>query len=184
MRTFKTGKVADAFGVSRRTITNWCDQPEIAEFLSDGAKGVGLIQREVTETDLIILNTVRALRAESIHDWSEIALRLRAGYRELVFPATAANVDLGLAPIEAYSRMAITVAELTNARTALAEKDKEIARLNTALIELEREKDAEKEKLLRELAKVESEKANLIGRLENELQLFRDGRLTAPRSTE
>lgn len=186
----RTGKAAKLFGVSPETIKNWIDHTFLCEFFSETAKEDAsnkAKQRHLTDSDLLVLNTIRVER-EKYPDtavlWQSIADVLRSGTRHLEFPLEAANVDTGLTAANHLRQTLTTTFQRDNAFSIIAEKDREIARLNDKIIEVEANASAEKEKLLREMAALESEKSRIIGALENELHLYQSGRLTAPRSVE
>ena len=60
----KTGEAAKILGVDRTTIINWIENRGLDRFFSPSAAGSdGATQRMLTESDLLVLNTIRARRA-------------------------------------------------------------------------------------------------------------------------
>src|SRR5260370_16705011 len=100
----KTVKVAKSLGVDQKTITNWTDHLLIRRFLSkETIAEAGQTQRDYTEYDLLILNTIRTERAKN-SDWAEIAEILESGKFNQQLPPTALLVESS-APIQQYGRI-------------------------------------------------------------------------------
>jgi DNA-binding transcriptional MerR regulator len=154
----KTGRAAKSLGVDQKTITNWTDHPLLRRFFSKEALGEsGQTQRDYTEFDLLILNTIRAERAKNTN-WPEIARILESGEFDQNLPPTALLVE-GAAPIQQYGKM---MALLTERDAAL----KEVERLNR-----ENELKATTiESLQREIQKLNRE----IGKLEGKIEMIQE----------
>ena len=96
----RSGELAKLLNVSDQTLINWMSRPEIRPFLSDTAVGEsGNTQRIYTETDVLVLNTVRTLRAKGIQNWDEIQKKLDDGEREQEFPQNAIVTDNRTIPL-------------------------------------------------------------------------------------
>jgi DNA-binding transcriptional MerR regulator len=100
--SMKTGKAAKALGVDPKTIRDWADREEFKPFFSDEALGVDMTQRDYSDLDLVVLNTIRSARSMNT-EWEEIAKMLRDGYRDANLPASALLVA-DAAPIEQYAK--------------------------------------------------------------------------------
>jgi len=112
----KTGKVAKAFGIDRKTVTNWTDMPQLVKFFSPEAQGIDRTQRDYLEPDLLVINTIRAKRNQSM-DWDDIESFLESGERERELPVSAMLVET-TAPIAQYGR----IVELQTALEAVEEQ--------------------------------------------------------------
>jgi len=128
----KTGKVAKVFGIDRKTVSNWTDMPQFQRFFSSEAKGINRTQRDYIEPDLLVINTIRAMRNKSM-DWDEIAVALESGERERELPASAMLVET-TAPIAQYGR----IVEL---QTALEASEEQIEELHEEIMRLRNEAD-------------------------------------------
>ena len=126
MRIGKASEYLDS--LNGDTIKNWIDRDELNKFFSPAARGKSSAQRDITDDDLLILNTIRALRLDGTRDWVEIAARLDSGYRAEKFPENAAFVN-GRAPIQLYQQSAISTREADTARAENARLHAEIAEL-------------------------------------------------------
>src|SRR5688500_7882658 len=90
----KTGEAAKVLGVDPKTIRNWIDDARLSRFFSVSALGQdGSIQRILTDSDLLVLNTIRAMKARGTTDWNDIASYLESGKREEVFAQNAVSAD-------------------------------------------------------------------------------------------
>jgi DNA-binding transcriptional MerR regulator len=123
----KTGKVAKAFGVDRKTISNWTEMPQFKKFFTTDALGINRTQRDYLETDLLIINTIRVLRNRG-DDWNEIADFLEKGERERELPASAMLVET-TAPIAQYGRIVELQTALEAAEEQIEQLQDEIDRL-------------------------------------------------------
>lgn len=100
----RTGKAADILGVDQKTILNWTDRPEFAEFFSEDARGKGrTMGRDYTEVEVVILNTIRKERQKNT-TWSDIARLLENGTRDTDLPPNALLVD-STTPLAQYGKM-------------------------------------------------------------------------------
>lgn len=166
----RTGKAAQVIGVNHKTITNWIDHPLLNRFFTDMARGAdGRAQREITDPDLLVLNTIRAERAGLSNndiDWQAIADVLASGRRERQMPPGAMGVDVGM------TRMA----QVEQSLTLVMERDaalKRVRDLEEEIIRLERASDSLKD----QITDLKLQKIEELTRLQVELELWRSGRL-------
>jgi hypothetical protein len=180
----KTGKAGDLLGVDGKTLKNWIDMGEFTKFFSDSAMGKhGRPQRDLTESDLLVLNTIRVQRTSGNTNWQAIVELLETGYRDTDLPAAAMTVDTGAAPLQQYLKALGTAAEKDAALALIRQKDAEIERLVLQVEKLEKEKIEIKEALLREL---EREKMELMRAFLREIGDLREeiGRLKGQLGTQ
>ena len=117
----KRGKVAKIMGVDPKTITDWGNRPEFSPFLSPSALGMdGASQRNYTESDILVFNTIRVERNEHNTSWSDIAEILDSGERNTNIPPSALTVDTA-APIAQYGRIQAYEARIEWLEDQLAE---------------------------------------------------------------
>ena len=168
----KTGEAAKLLDLASNTLKNWIENPAVTRFFSPGAKGLhGGAQRVLTESDILILNTIRHLRnINSISDWEAIAESLETGNREQEFPINAINVDTRMIPIphaEVSAKYMATVAE----------RDAALDRVEGLAVELTRLRAEYEDKLEKE----RSGRRNAVDDLQQKIaQLNREmGRLEA-----
>jgi len=168
----KTGKVAKAFGIDRKTVSNWTDTPQFQKFFSPEARGIDRTQRDYLEPDLLVINTIRAMRNKNMR-WDEIAAYLESGERERELPASAMLVET-TAPIAQYGRIIELQTALESTEEQVEVLQEEVEHLREALQkrvdsvrEQEREKATEREQqLLNEIIKLNREMARLEVRME------------------
>ncbi len=164
----KTGKVAKAFGIDRKTVSNWTDMPQFQRFFTEDARGIDRTQRDYIEPDLLVINTIRVLRNKSM-DWDEIEAALEQGERERELPASAMLVET-TAPIAQYGRIVELQTALESAEEHIEELHEEIERLQTRVDTVrdeERQKAREREQqLLDEVIKLNREIARMEVRME------------------
>lgn len=153
----KTGKIAKSMGVDVKTIANWVVHPALQSFFSSGASKTEQAQRDFNESDLLVLNTIRAQRARNT-DWLEIARILESGEREVELPPEAMLVET-TAPIAQYGRIIALVSERDSAMN-------EVERLR----EINKEKDAAIDKLQSQIQQLNRE----IGKLEGKIEFLQD----------
>lgn len=141
----KTGKVAKIFGVDPKTIVNWTDTEVFKKFFtSEALATAGKTQRDYSEADLLVLNTIRIERAQGT-DWEDIAVRLESGHREDELPPQAMLVET-TAPIAQYGRILAlsaerdaALAEVGRMKEELGERNKTIEQLQDEIKQLNRE---------------------------------------------
>lgn len=168
----KTGKVAKAFGVDRKTVSNWTDMPQFQKFFSSEAHGVDRTQRDYLEPDLLVINTIRVMRNKSM-DWDEIAASLENGERETELPASAMLVET-TAPIAQYGRIVELQTSLEAAEEQVELLQEEVEHLREELQrrvdtvrDQERQKASDREQqLLDEIIKLNRQMARLEVRIE------------------
>jgi DNA-binding transcriptional MerR regulator len=156
----KTGKTAKALDVDPKTIINWTDTEGFGEFFSLGALAKdGRTQRDFNESDLVVLNTIRARR--NLGDsWEDIGAFLRSGKRETELPPTAMLVETS-APIAQYGRVVALTAERDAALAHVKELEKQLLGAKEENKELQ-------ERLLRDTQALYKE----IGRLQAKLEMY------------
>ena len=163
MRIGKASEYLD--NLNGDTIKNWINRPELTKFFSPLAQGKGRAQRDITDDDLLILNTIRVLRNEVTRDWIDIAARLDAGYRAEKFPDSAAFVN-GHAPIQLYQQTAISTREADEKRAENTRLLAEIAALQDKRVEDAKEyADKRVEDAIRVAAQYDARIAELTNRL-------------------
>ncbi len=164
----KAAKSARALGINERTLKLWISHPALSPFFSERARLEGS-QRELSDDDLLVANTIRTLRAgvaNNAANWSGIAERLKSGHRDRNLPPEAAMVDTGLTVMAQHERMI----EVTK------DHQQALARVS----ELEAERHALRDQLNTALARNAEDRERLalkLGRAEAELELWRAGRL-------
>lgn len=167
----KTGEAAKLLDVATNTVKNWIDNPSVSNLFSLGARGEhGGAQRVLTESDILILNTIRHLRnIDGLMDWDEIAERLNDGEREQEFPQNAISGDPRTIPLpqaEQSAKAMATMAERDAALKRVSELEREIIRIRD-----EREKDRERyETQIRDLNELIAKLNREIGRLEGRFE--------------
>ncbi len=167
----KTGKVAKAFGIDRKTVSNWTDTPQLKKYFTPDALGVDRTQREYTEPDLLVINTIRVMRARG-DDWDNIAAALERGERERELPASAMLVET-TAPIAQYGRIVELQTALESAEEQIEELHDEIGRLREEAAQRDRVHHERIERLLLEASDREGKLQREIGKLEATLEMFR-----------
>ncbi len=187
----RIGKACKALGgIDNDTIKNWIERPELAKFFSSTAHGDGRTQREISESDLIILNTVRSLRVTGTSDWVEIAARLDGGYRDAELPMEAAFVE-GTASVQVYNNSLALAKELNETRDLVTALRSEVKRLNDERVaDLKEMYREQREELKREQQEHQEERDRINNELavanvrlqlaEEKLRLYEAGRLTNP----
>ena len=135
----RMGDAAKALNVNNDTIKNWIKRKEFAPFFSPEAlRSGGQIQRELNNADLMILNTIRALRSRGESNWEIIAEYIRDGEREPQFPMQAAIVE-GSAPLDLYRAAAFAQKELEEAKLRIRILEDKNERLEERRISEQRE---------------------------------------------
>ncbi len=155
----KTGELAFLLGISDQTIVSWTNLPDVQKFLSPEATGAGgNIQRIFTESDVVVLNSIRSLRAKGRPDWKDVIATLEQGWRDRNFPQHAAARDVRTVPVP-QAMQAAELAAMTRERdSALAQLDDLRQQINEARQETNRVREMlgnKIEKLLREVGKLE-----------------------------
>jgi len=188
----RSGEAAKILGVDRNTVYNWTQNPELSHFFSPGAKMEdGSAQRILTQSDLLVLNTIRTKRGQGILDWKEIAAVLESGERVQDFPQNAISGDPRTVPlhqVEQSAKAMITTGERDQALSKVATLEAEVIRLRdveeqlrSQVAELQeklsgaearvvREERDSREAAIRELTK---ESMNLIREYEAKISDFR-----------
>ncbi len=149
----KTGELASLLGYSDRTLRNWLDRPEFEHFFTSGARGEGVGQRILTESDVLALNTIRFLRSRGTH-WDEVLVFLKSGKRETEFPQNATH-DTRTIPVpqaEQGARLMAVVRERDAALDRIGELQERLDALDAVHRNLQAEHVTMQEKYLREIA--------------------------------
>jgi DNA-binding ferritin-like protein len=183
----KMSKVAKMIGVDRRTIYNWVTHESLEHLFSEGAKNEG--DRELSEQDIFVINTINYLRQNMTTDWDEIAERIEEGYQVTDLSIGAVDVDTGKTPLQQFTRTLAIAQERDAALKQLEEAQKELREIETRyetkldelrdhyeakleeerkrgredVIEERKQSREEMERLLREIAELRYE----IGKLES-----------------
>lgn len=154
----KPARVAKILGIDQKTVTNWTDHPALRRFFSlDAVSEDKPRQREYSEADVLVLNTIRNERARNT-PWEEIATILANGHLDRNLPASSLLVEAAV-PVVQYERFLA----LTNERDAAL---KEVERLT--------QEGKLKEAMLEELRKDIRDLNREIGRLEGKLETLTD----------
>ncbi len=183
----KMSKVAKMIGVDRRTIYNWVTHESLEHLFSEGARNEG--DRELSEQDIFVVNTINYLRQNVTTDWDEIAERIEEGYQVTDFSIGAVDVDTGKTPLQQFTRAIAIAQERDAALKQLEEAQKELREIESRyetkldelrdhyeakldeerkrgrneLVEERKQSREEMERLLREIAELRYE----IGKLES-----------------
>jgi len=175
----KAAKAALALGVNERTLNLWIAHPALSPFFSEAARLEGS-QRELNDDDLIVANTIRAMRAgvpNNAANWEGIAEALASGRRHRNLPPEAAMVDAGLTVMAQRERMITVLSERDAALARVEELQAAQRELEQRLAAIEAERRQDQEKLLRELKETERALTEKLARAETELELWRSGRI-------
>lgn len=183
------GVVAKSFGITTQGMRDRVKQPDITEFFSSRAKGKPGRPAIFDDKDFAVAVTVDRLLSLG-RDWSEIADQLRSGYREQALPEDAAYVAAATDPSIMLAGRAISAEkDVQTAYASLAQRDALLIQMQNRLIQLEQEKTeivermshereqavgkvvAEKEELLREITRIERERASLETELRIRMEL-------------
>ncbi len=159
----KTGEASNILGVATNTLKNWIENPLVSHFFSPSAKGEhGAPQRLFTESDILLLNTIRQLRTSGVDSWDAIAAYLDSGKRDQEFPQNAVSVDSRTIPLPQAEQSAKAVATLAERDAAL----RQVEELRTKLTQVEKERDEIRERLTQQIIELNRQ----IGRLEGHLE--------------
>lgn len=116
----------------------------------------GNAHRTYTESDVLILNTVRELTERSNPiNWDEIAQVLSTGYRNQQFPKNAISRDDRLVPMPQAEQAANMMVAIQQRDAALAEAERMKQERDAAIAQREADRqayEAEIRKLIREAA--------------------------------
>jgi DNA-binding transcriptional MerR regulator len=176
----KTGSVAKLFGIDPKTVTGWVD--EFPEFFSESAKGDGLTQRSYLPEDLIVLNTIkveRAIRTEV----ETIRAKLASGHRDPALPPQETlNRESSVALYGQLMTLQTQIEDERRQNSSLREKIQELEqtasqlneRLKEVVNQLNREKNADVERLLEDSRNREGELREQIGELKATIRMLRE----------
>jgi len=151
----KTGEVAKMMGLNPKTITNWTDQEDLAEYFSEDAQrddGSGG-QREYLEEDILVINTIRIHKTRQ-NTWRDVAKVLATGHREVDMPITA-TLTKSISPANQVAAMMLIKAERDTALAQLQDSMFEIERLRKELKEQRDDSGKEIIELNRQIARLE-----------------------------
>jgi DNA-binding transcriptional MerR regulator len=152
-KPMKSGKLGQLMNKDPDTLINWTKRSELRKFFSESAT-VLRGQREFNESDVSVINTIRALLQDGF-TFEQIAQRLEAGERVLEFPPGAAGVE-GITPVEVYG--------------AGIAKAEQLRAAEIRIHELEDKIDELQEKRMQEKADLYIK----IGELQRELQMYKE----------
>lgn len=174
----RTGRVASGLGVDPQTVRAWVDNPTVNYLFSDKARGINVTQREFSEKDYLILNTIRYFRMnDRIEDWDEIGqlVKIRVNSNELIaeVPQDAFINDprtVTITQAEQSAKAAATLAELQEANKMIQSLSSTIDSLVQEKERLREEGREREQGYIEMIAKLNRE----IGRLEGELKAIKD----------
>ena len=157
----KIGEVADQLGVTTQTVRNWVKRPALSPLFSDGAKGIPGAPADFSESDFLLLNSIRAAMDSSKGNWSDVEAQIAGGWREPLLPERAAAVAVN-------SQAAMQLA--ARAQSAEDRSVELVGRISELQHRLDAEQDrhrADVERLAREIgeAKAELAEANMLLKL-------------------
>jgi DNA-binding transcriptional MerR regulator len=154
----KTGEVAKMMGVNPKTITNWTDQGDIAEFFSTTARALNnVLQRDYSPDDVLVINTIRLHKSRQ-NTWQDIAELLRSKHRETELPLSAALTKT-ISPVD----------QVTGLMVIKAERDTALAQLQDAMAEVDRLRSELKEEREDSFKQI-NELYKQVGRLEEKVE--------------
>ena len=173
METYSVGDLIVALGVSSTTVRNWTEQEEFQPYFSSRAKRVNEFenakQREYTENDLYVLNTIRTKKTHR-NSWDDVASMLEDGYRDRDLPEAAALV-LPETKAESFHLISVARAQIENLQQQVEGLQGE---LEETKAQLEKERQARMDDIERLSVKVVKEDMKdlfkMIGRLEHMLE--------------
>ena len=157
----KIGEVADQLGVTTQTIRNWVKRPALLPLFSPAASGAPGSPADFSDSDFLLLNSIRALMETSKGVWSEVEAQLVGGWREPLLPDRAAIVAVNN---HAAMQLAGRAQSAEDARAELALRIEDLQK------RLDDEQDKHRgsvERLTREIgdARAELAEANLLLKL-------------------
>jgi DNA-binding transcriptional MerR regulator len=121
MKAYTVSDAAIALGVSASSIRNWTDNSIFEPFFSDSAARRGPFknsgQREYTEDDLYVLNTISTHKSRT-NDWEDVAAMLQGGYRNRDLPTSAALV-LPENRAEVYTALTVAREQISTLETRI-----------------------------------------------------------------
>jgi DNA-binding transcriptional MerR regulator len=167
----KTGKVAKALAIDRKTVSNWTDLPQLKKYFTPSALGVDRTQRDYTELDVLIINTIRVLRNDNA-SWEEIADALEHNRLERELPPSAMMVETTL-PIAQFGRMVELQTALEGAYRQNGELREQVQQLQTELSNKDAVHREEIRDVIREAREQEGRLQREIGKLEAMLEMAR-----------
>lgn len=171
----KAAKAARALGVNERTLKLWIAHPALSPFFSDAARLDGS-QRELSDDDLIVANTIRAMRAgvaNNAANWPGIAEALAAGRRDRNLPPEAAMVDTGLTVMAQHERMITVISERDAALARIEALEAEQREIRAQLDSARQAVADDRERLLREMGELRAQ----LAKAQAQLELWEAGRL-------
>lgn len=128
MSTYSVGEVVVALGISSSTVRNWTELEVIQNHLSNQATRTGDFahskQREYTENDLYILNTLRTQKTR-LNSWEDVAEMIEDGYLDRELPASSALV-LPETKVETFQLLAIARTEIENLQKQVEKLDEDL----------------------------------------------------------
>lgn len=161
MSTYSVGDIVVALGVSSSTVRNWTELEEIQEYLSNQATRSGDFshakQREYTENDLYILNTIRTQKTR-LNSWDDVASMIEDGYLDRELPPSSALV-LPETKVESFQLLAI-------ARTEIGNLQKQVDKLEEELNDEREARRQDVERLTQQKVDDVAQLHRSIGRLE------------------
>lgn len=158
MSIYTVGDVVVALGVSATTVRNWTEETIFEPYLSHQATRTGEFehskQREYTEEDLYVLNTIRTQKTR-VNSWEDVASKLEDGFRDRNLPEGAALV-LPETRAEAFQLVSVARQQIEALQNRVDELEADLKKERQARLEDAKAVGPEKEALLKTIGKLEA----------------------------
>lgn len=113
------------------------------QHFSDSARGIhGRAQREFTDSDVYVLNTIFKLRGKGMRDWEDIRKHLNDGFLDMQLPVVTPAFD-------AQTSLTLQYVELSALKSRIEEYEKKEGRWESEKAELEQRLQAFQERINR-----------------------------------
>lgn len=135
METYSVGDIIIALNISSTTVRNWTDHAEFRVFFSSRAKRErefeNAKQREYTEDDLHVLNTIRTQKTHK-NSWEDVAVMLADGFRDKELPESSVLV-MPETRGEAFQLISVARAQIDTLQKRVEELEGELKSKEQAL---------------------------------------------------
>ena len=173
MELYSVGDVVVALGVSSTTVRNWTEQEEFQPYFSSRAKRTAEFnnakQREYTQDDLYVLNTIRTQKKHR-NTWDDVAEMLEDGFRDEELPESAALV-LPETRSEAFHLISVARAQIESLQQRVEDLEVQLEQERQKLIEEQEGRRQDIERLSVHVVKEDMKDLyKSIGRLEHMLE--------------
>jgi DNA-binding transcriptional MerR regulator len=176
MKMYSPGEIATALKVSASSIRNWTEQEEIQEFLSDMAARRGSYQnakqREYSLQDLYVMNTV-AKKKTRHNSWAEVADILRDEGVDKELPPSAALVMQETAA-EGFADRIILHQRIEFLEQTIKDQEQEIDHLRSEVERVRKEERDISREEREELQSAIGDLNRLIGKLEAQMEMYKE----------